>query len=94
MLWFILGKDPILNNSWVLPLFYRRTHDSETIDEYGLEYGTRNGGQFVTVPGPVSVCHTVTRLVTTDGRPSRHIMNKCKNSKTVNIIIRLGPPVQ
>ena len=46
------------------------------------------------MPGPVSVCHTVTRLVTTDGRPSRHIMNKCKNSKTVNIIIRLGPPVQ
>ena len=57
-------------------------------------HGTRNGGQCVTVPGPVSVCHTVTRLVTTDGRPSRHIMNKCKNSKTVNIIIRLGPPVQ
>ena len=39
-------------------------------------------------------CHAVTRLVTTDGRPSRHIMNKCKNSKTVNIIIRPGPAVQ
>ena len=58
MLWFILGKDPILNNSWVLPLFYRRTHDSETIDEYGLEYGTRNGGQFVIRPRvSVSHCH-------------------------------------
>ena len=57
MLRFSLAKDPILNNSWVLSLFYRRTHDSETIDEYGLEYGTRNGGQFLTGPARVSVSH-------------------------------------
>ena len=53
MLWFSLAKDPMLNNSWVLSLIYRRTHDSETIDESG----TWTGGQFVTGPDPVSRCH-------------------------------------